>query len=244
MPRDEFHLHLAHFDDVAGMQIDFGDGIAVDQRAVGGVQIAEEEAVAFALDDGLRARHQRVVGETVIVIGAATESRVGVAQLEERTGARAGDDLEARQHAQQFARRGVDRVSMFSGALPRSEGSGAGAAGPSSGLPARSRAKKVFGSTRIAASWGQARTQLGSGNSAHRSHTTALGRGSAFCLRCCPVTSTTLMLPYGQSVAQLPQPMHQSSITISSVSLRRIEPTGQRVMQSGSMQARQLVATR
>src|ERR1044071_9078068 len=38
--------------------------------------------------------------------------------------------------------------------------------------------------------------------------------------------------------------MHQSSITMSSVSLRRIEPTGQRVMQSGSMHARQLVATR
>ena len=45
-------------------------------------------------------------------------------------------------------------------------------------------------------------------------------------------------------MAQLPQPMHQSSITISSVSLRRIDPTGQRVMHSGSMQARQLVATR
>ena len=66
--------------------------------------------------------------------------------------------------------------------------------------------------------------------------------GSAFCFVPPPVMiCTTLMLPYGQSVAQLPQPIHQSSMTMSSVSLRRIEPTGQRVMHSGSMQARQLV---
>jgi len=51
-------------------------------------------------------------------------------------------------------------------------------------------------------------------------------------------------VPYGQLRAQSPQPMHQSSMMTSSELRRRIEPTGQPTMQSGSRHWRQLVATR
>src|SRR6185295_13404116 len=55
------------------------------------------------------------------------------------------------------------------------------------------------------------------------------------------ITSTgcMLILPYGHSSEHLPQPMHQSSIMISRLSLRRMDPTGHCVMQSGSRQVRQ-----
>ena len=72
------------------------------------------------------------------------------------------------------------------------------------------------------------------------------GFGDFTSVRTSLVTSSgcMLMLPYGHSSAHFPQPMHQSSIMISRFSFRRIEPTGHCVMQSGSRQERQAVATR
>src|ERR1051325_10017032 len=57
-------------------------------------------------------------------------------------------------------------------------------------------------------------------------------------------TGCMLMLPNGQSSAHLLQPMHQSSMMISRLSLRRIEPTGHCVMHNGSRHVRHVVATR
>ena len=56
--------------------------------------------------------------------------------------------------------------------------------------------------------------------------------------------SCIVMLPKGQFRAQRPQPTHQSSITVSSELRRRMEPTGQPTMQSGSRQWRQDVGMR
>ena len=53
-----------------------------------------------------------------------------------------------------------------------------------------------------------------------------------------------LILPYGQFLAHRPQPMHQSSMITSSELRRRMEPTGQPTMHSGSRHWRQEVATR
>src|SRR5438445_7331468 len=50
--------------------------------------------------------------------------------------------------------------------------------------------------------------------------------------------STMLILPNGHNSAQREQPTHQSSMITSSDSLRRIEPTGHCVMQSGSRHER------
>ena len=52
------------------------------------------------------------------------------------------------------------------------------------------------------------------------------------------------MFPYGQFFAHRPQPMHQSSIITSSELRRRIAPTGQPTMHSGSRHWRHEVATR
>ncbi len=53
-----------------------------------------------------------------------------------------------------------------------------------------------------------------------------------------------LRLPYGQLRTHRPQPMHQSSMMISIELRRRIEPTGQPTMHSGSRHERHDVATR
>ena len=53
-----------------------------------------------------------------------------------------------------------------------------------------------------------------------------------------------LIFPYGQLLAHCPQPMHQSSMMTSSELRRRMEPTGQPTMHSGSRHCRQEVATR
>src|SRR5512132_783539 len=51
-------------------------------------------------------------------------------------------------------------------------------------------------------------------------------------------------LPYGQLRTHRPQPTHQSSMMISIELRRRIEPTGQPTMHSGSRHDRHEVATR
>src|SRR5262249_31727419 len=108
-------------------------------------------------------------------------------------------------------------------------------------------AKNSRGSTRMAAPCGQAYTQLGSLSSVHRSQPVAFSRTTAFF----PVwpspsilNGCMLMLPYGHCSAQRPHPMHQSSTMISRDPLRRMDPTGQPIMHSGSRQERQDVVTR
>src|SRR5258708_15495833 len=110
--------------------------------------------------------------------------------------------------------------------------------------------KKVFGSTRSAASGGHAYTQLGSFKWVHKSHEVAFCLIVAFCRPACSGSSAItshgcrLIFPYGQFRAHSPQPMHHSSIITSSEFRRRIDPTGQPTMHSGSRHCRQLVATK
>jgi len=51
----ELELHLAHIDDVARVQVDFRNGVAIDQRAVRRVEVAQHKPAALALDHGLLA---------------------------------------------------------------------------------------------------------------------------------------------------------------------------------------------
>src|SRR6266404_7773964 len=113
-----------------------------------------------------------------------------------------------------------------------------------SALPTKSR-KKTLGSTRCAASCGQAYTQLGSACSVHRSQdvafffTTAICRPGACGSSCITSNECILMLPYGQFRAHSPQPMHQSSMMTSFDSRLPMAATGQPIMHNGSRQERQ-----
>src|SRR6266851_10433778 len=75
-------------------------------------------------------------------------------------------------------------------------------------------AKKLSGSTRIAAPCGQAYTHAGSLRSRLRSQVVAFSRTTAFFRPGCVSSATEtvnecrLMLPYGQFLAHSPQPMH------------------------------------
>src|SRR3989442_10819408 len=117
-------------------------------------------------------------------------------------------------------------------------------------FPPSNGAKNVRGSTRCAASCGHAYTQLGSFKCVQRSHdvafcfTIALLRPGRSGSSATTSKGCRLMLPYGQLRAQSPQPMHQSSMITSRELRRRMEPTGQPTMQSGSRHWRHDVATR
>src|ERR1700689_2754254 len=110
--------------------------------------------------------------------------------------------------------------------------------------------KNCRGSTRCAASCGQANTQLGSAKSEQRSQEVAFCFTIATFFPAAPGTSAKtlngcmLIFPYGQLSAHSPQPMHQSSIITSSELRRRIEPTGQPTMHRGSRHCRHDVATK
>src|SRR5580700_1796816 len=79
-----------------------------------------------------------------------------------------------------------------------------------SGVP--TQRKNSFGSTRCAASCGQAYTQLGSARSVHKSHevafcfTTAIWRPAFTGSFSITVNGCMLMLPYGQFFAHRPHP--------------------------------------
>src|SRR5271170_1182065 len=85
-----------------------------------------------------------------------------------------------------------------------------------SGVP--TQRKNSFGSTRCAASCGQAYTQLGSARSVHKSQevafcfTTAISRPAFIGSFSSTVNGCILMLPYGQFFAHKPHPMHQFSM--------------------------------
>src|SRR5208282_4846247 len=100
--------------------------------------------------------------------------------------------------------------------------------------------KNSSGFTRCAASCGQAYTQLGSSWPRQRSQEVAFTFTLAIVLPGYDRSSNwtgkgcILIFPYGQLFAHWPQPMHQSSMITSSELRRRIDPTGQPTMHSGS----------